>query len=144
MRSGTRRYIRCEHCLAGFSFLGICMVSVKQEGETVIFNVEGWHKLWSFRNELRIPRVHILGARHDPEASKEWGIRALGTSVPGLLKAGTFYFDNTGDNKPTFLDVQHRENTVVIDLQDEKYNRLIIEVANPGAVVALFSPAETT
>jgi hypothetical protein len=114
------------------------MVHVQQQGDTVVFTVEGWHKLWSFRSEFRIPRAHVLGARHDPEAAKAWGIRAPGTHVPGLLKAGTFYFDNTGDNKPTFLDVQHRENTVVIDLADEEYNRLIIEVADPAAVVALF------
>ena len=117
------------------------MVHVQEQGDLVVFTVEGWHKLWALRSELRIPRAHILGARQDPEASKAWGIRALGTAVPGLLKAGTFYFDNTGDNKPTFLDVQHRENTVVIDLADEEYNRLIIEVADPVAVVALFSPA---
>lgn len=119
------------------------MVSIKQEGDTVIFNVEGWHKLWALRSELRILRAHILGARRDPEAAKAWGIRAPGTHIPGLLKAGTFYLDNAGDHKPTFLDVQHRENTVVIDLADEAYNRLIIEVADPDAVVALFNLAAT-
>ena len=117
------------------------MVHVQEQGDLVVFTVEGWHKLWALRSELRIPRAHILGARQDPEASKAWGIRAPGTHVPGLIKAGTFYFDNTGDNKPTFLDVQHRENTVVIDLADEEYNRLIIEVADPAAVVALFGSA---
>ncbi|MFD1872334.1 hypothetical protein [Hymenobacter bucti] len=120
------------------------MVTVQEQGDTVVFTVEGWHKLWAMRSELRIPRTHILGARRDPEASKAWGIRAPGTHIPGLLKAGTFYFDNTGDNKPTFLDVQHRENTVVIDLADEEYNRLIIEVADPDEVVALFGPAAAT
>jgi hypothetical protein len=119
------------------------MVAIQQQGDTVFFTIQGWHKLWALRSELRIPRAHILGARRDPEASKAWGIRAPGTSVPGLLKAGTFYFDNTGDNKPTFLDVQRRENTVVVDLVDEEYNRLIIEVADPAAVVALLSSAAT-
>ena len=116
------------------------MVHVQQQGDIVVFTVKGWHKLWALRSELRIPRAHILGARRDPEASQAWGIRAPGTSIPGLLKAGTFYFDNTGDNKPTFLDVQHRENTVVVELADEAYNRLIIEVTDPDAVVALFGP----
>jgi hypothetical protein len=120
------------------------MVHFQEQGDTVVFTVEGWHKLWALRSELRIPRAHIVGARRDPEASKAWGIRAPGTHIPGLLKAGTFYFDNTGDNQPTFVDVQHRENTVVIDLLDEEYNRLIIEVADPDAVVALFSPASAT
>jgi hypothetical protein len=120
------------------------MVHVQEQEDMVVFTVEGWHKLWSFRSEFRIPRAHILGAQHDPEAAKAWGIRAPGTHIPGLLKAGTFYFDTTGDNKPTFLDVQHREDTVVIDLQNEEYNRLIIEVADPAAVVALLSPKPVT
>ncbi|GAB3634558.1 hypothetical protein GCM10027422_01480 [Hymenobacter arcticus] len=115
------------------------MVIVHSEADTVLFTVEGWHKLWAFRSELRIPSAHIKSARHDPEAARAWGFRAPGTHVPGLLKAGTFYLCNTADNKPTFMDVQHRENAIVVDLADEKYNQLIIEVADPAAVVTLLN-----
>jgi hypothetical protein len=112
------------------------MVTVHQEEDTVIFTVEGWHKLWAFRSELRIPCAHIKSARHDPEAARARGLRAPGTHVPGLLKAGTFYLDGLFDHKPSFFDVQHQQNTVVVELADEHYARLIIEVENPAAVVA--------
>ena len=113
------------------------MVAVQLEGDTVIFTVEGWHKLWAFRSELRIPRSHINSARLDPAAAATWaGLRAGGTYVPGLITAGTFYLDGLFDHKPTFFDVQHKENTVVIELSDENYARLIIEVEDPVAVVA--------
>ncbi|GAA4505353.1 hypothetical protein GCM10023172_33070 [Hymenobacter ginsengisoli] len=112
------------------------MVVVHSEGDTVVFTVEGWHKLWAFRSELRIPRANIKSARHDPEAAHTWGFRAPGTHIPGLLKAGTFYLVGSVDNKPAFLDVQHQENTVVVELTDEHFARLIIEVENPDAVVA--------
>jgi hypothetical protein len=116
------------------------MVAVQQEGDTVIFTVEGWHKLWAFRSELRIPCAHIKSARPDPEAAAHWaGLRAGGTYIPGLLTAGTFYLDGLFDHKPTFFDVQHQENTVTVELADEHYARLIIEVADPAAVVALLN-----
>ena len=115
------------------------MVAVHQEGDTVFFTIEGWHKLWSFRSELRIPRANIKSARHDPEAARIWGFRAPGTHIPGVLKAGTFYLVDSLDNKPAFLDVQHRENAIVVELADEQYARLIIEVADPVQTVALLN-----
>jgi len=84
-------------------------------------------------------RAHIKSARHDPEAARAWGFRAPGTHLPGLLKAGTFYLFGTTGNKPAFMDVQHRENAIVVELADEHYNQLIIEVADPAAVVALLN-----
>jgi hypothetical protein len=116
------------------------MVTVQVEEEAVLFTVEGWHKLWAFRSELRIPRTHIKSARPDPDAAAKWaGLRAGGTYVPGLITAGTFYLDGLFDHKPTFFDVQHKERTVVVELSDESYARLIIEVADPAAVVALLN-----
>jgi hypothetical protein len=103
------------------------MVAVHQEGNTVFFTIEGWHKLWSFRSELRIPRANITSARHDPEAARTWGFRAPGTHIPGLLKAGTFYL------------VDSLENAIVVELADEQFARLIIEVADPAATVALLN-----
>jgi len=35
------------------------------------------------------------------------------------------------------LDVHNPENTVVIELKDERYSELIVEVANPKAAVEL-------
>ena len=71
---------------------------------------------------------------------RAWGLRAPSTTVPGFLRAGTFYLFDTADNKPTFMDVQRRQNTLVVDLTDERFNQLIIEVADPAAVLALLPP----
>lgn len=112
------------------------IVTVQQEADTVVFTVEGWHKLWAFRSELRIPRAHIKSARHDPTAARAWGLRAPGTHVPGLSKAGTFYLGGFFDHKPTFFDVRYPQRTIVVELADERYARLVIEVADPARVVA--------
>ncbi len=112
------------------------MVSVTQQGDDILFTVQGMHKVWAFKSSLTIPRAHIAGVRQDAAAARDLhGFRALGTSVPWVIKAGTFYF-NYG-LKPTFVDVMHPEQTIVIDLHDEDYQQLIIEVEDPAAVLAL-------
>ena len=105
--------------------------------------MQGLHKLRAFKSELLIPRSHILGVRQDADAARHLsGIRALGTSFPGLIQAGTFYLDGLGGgHKPSFLDVSNKANTVVVTLQDETYQQLIIEVADPATVVALLGAA---
>jgi hypothetical protein len=54
-----------------------------------------------------------------------------GTNVPGVITAGTFH----QDGKRIFWDVHRPENTVVIELKDERYNELIVEVADPEGAV---------
>lgn len=119
------------------------MVKIEQQGDVVIFTVEGWHKLWALRSELRIPQANIKGARRDAQASHALGLRMPGTSVPGFLKAGTFYLDGFFDGKPSFIDVRHEEKTIVVDLADEQFTRLIIEVEDPDAAVALLTRLAT-
>jgi hypothetical protein len=112
------------------------MVDVRIEGNTVVFDVRGFHQLWAFKGRLDVPREQVTGARHDPEAVKGWkGWRAPGTSVPGVITAGTFHLD--GDR--IFWDVSDGEKAVVVDLRDHDYRQLIIEVQNPAAVVAMLT-----
>jgi hypothetical protein len=60
-----------------------------------------------------------------------------GTQIPGILTAGTFY----QQGKCVFWDVHHPDDTVVIDLRDERYSQLIVEVADPAAAVSLVRSA---
>jgi hypothetical protein len=109
------------------------MVEVTVQGDRVRFVVQGWDKLWALKSELEIPLAHITSARIDPEPARGWwhGIRLPGTSIPGLLTAGTFYQKDGA----VFYDVHDPEQTIVLELEHEHYRRLVIEVASPGAVV---------
>ena len=121
------------------------MVSVTQQGDDILFTVQGLHKVWAFKSSLTIPRAHIAGARQDAAAARDLhGFRALGTSVPWLIKAGTFYLHGEDGLQPTFIDVMHPEQAVVVDLHDEDYKQLIIEVEDPAAVLALLHAADPT
>jgi len=118
------------------------MVNVVVQGDRVRFEVEGWDQLWALKSQLEIPLAHIRGVRADPEPARGWwhGIRLPGTQIPGLLTAGSFY--QSGGF--VFYDVHDPEQTVVIELDHEHYQRLVIEVVNPADVVATLRAAIAT
>jgi hypothetical protein len=60
-----------------------------------------------------------------------------GTNVPRVIRAGTFY----QEGKRVFWDVHHPERTIVIDLHDERYNALVVEVDDPETAVKLIQNA---
>jgi hypothetical protein len=115
------------------------MVSVTIVGDRLHLDVQAWDQLWALRSHLDIPLAHIDSVRADPEPARGWwhGIRVGGTQVPGLLTAGTFY-EHGGF---VFYDVHHPDNTVVLELNHERYQRLIIEVEDPETAVALITKA---
>jgi hypothetical protein len=80
-----------------------------------------------------------VAVRADPEVARGWyhGTRMPGANVPGVITAGTFY----QDGKRVFWDVHHPEKTIVIDLHDERYNELVVEVDDPEAAVKLIQTA---
>lgn len=121
---------------------GFAMVNVVVQGDRVRFQVEGWDKLWALKSQLEIPVAHIRSARWDPEPARRalyyWhGARLPGTQIRGVLSAGSFY-EHEGI---VFYDMHNPENTVLIELDHEHYERLVIEVANPLEVVRMLSAA---
>jgi hypothetical protein len=111
------------------------MVDLSVSGGNLVLHVRGADKLWALKSSLEIPLAHIVEIRADPSIAHGWwhGLRMPGTNIPGVLTAGTFY----QHGKRVFWDVHNPDNTVVIELKDERYNELIIEVADPQAAVEL-------
>lgn len=109
------------------------MVTITHEADRLILEIEGWDKLWAFKSCLEIPFANVTGVRADREVAHGlWkGIRAPGTHLPGVIIAGTYY----QNGQRIFWDVKDPEKTIVIDLADERYNQLIVEVADPAAAV---------
>ena len=115
------------------------MVDLSVAEGKLTLHVRGADKLWAFKSSLEIPLAHIAGVRADPEIARGWyhGIRMPGTNVPGVITAGIFY----QDGKRVFWDVHHPEKTIVIDLHDERFSELVVEVAEPEAAVKLIQNA---
>ncbi len=110
------------------------MVEVSIHGNRIRFEVQGWDRLWSFRNQLEIPVAHVSNVRVDPAPARGWwhGLRLPGTQIPGVLSAGTFYQHDGA----VFYDVHDPERTIVLEVEHEHYRRLVVEVADPAATVA--------
>lgn len=114
------------------------MAQVHINNDSLIVELQGLHKLWTLKSRLQIPLSHVRGATADPGAiSEPKGLRAPGTHVPGLLTAGTFHLDG----ERIFWDVHDPAKTIVIELADDDYRRLVIEVPDPRATVALIERA---
>jgi hypothetical protein len=109
--------------------IGETMVEIKIEGDRAAFEIEGWDKLWSLRSRLEIPLDHIKGAHVDSQPAMGWlqGLKVAGAGLPNVFRAGTFYQDGGF----VFWDVHHPENTIVVELDHERFQKLVIEVADP-------------
>jgi hypothetical protein len=115
------------------------MVDLSITEGKLILHVRGADKLWALKSSLEIPLQHIGDVRADPSVAKGWyhGIRLPGTNIPGVITAGTFY----QHGRRVFWDIHHPENTIVVELRDERYDEMIIEVADPQAAVELIKGA---
>jgi hypothetical protein len=115
------------------------MVDLSISGDRLVLDVRGADKLWALKSSLEIPLAHVTQIRADPAIAHGWwhGLRMPGTNLPGVITAGTFY----QDGKRIFWDVHRPENTIVIELKDERYNELIVEVADPQGAVKIVKSA---
>src|SRR5438445_10078919 len=115
------------------------MTEVSLLEKKLLVEMQGWDKRWAFKSRLEIPIEHIKAVRADPAIARgpRKGIRTLGTYLPGVITAGSFRQE--GDR--IFWNVHHPENVIVIELHDERYAKLVIEVAEPAVAVATISHA---
>ncbi len=115
------------------------MVEISVVEDRLLLRVMGADQLWALKSSLEIPLQHVAGIRADPSVAHGWwhGLKLLGSNVPGVITAGTFY----QDGKKVFWDVHHPDDTVVIELHDERYSELIVEVADPNQTVGMVRAA---
>ena len=105
------------------------MTKVSVTDGKLVIEIQGWDKLWSLTSTLEIPLEHVMDVR--PADDHVGGIRALGTHVPGVITAGTFVQEGSW----VFWNVHNPANAIAIDLRDERYAKLIIEVADPAETI---------
>ncbi len=118
---------------------GFFVVNISVADGKLVLHVQGLDTLWALKSTLEIPLAHVEGVRADAGIAHGWshGVRMPGTNIPGVITAGTFY----QDGKRVFWDVHDAAKTIVIDLRDETYQQLIVEVADPEAAVQLVTDA---
>jgi hypothetical protein len=101
----------------------------------------GWDKLWAFKSRLNILVGNVTAVRRMDKPPKfGWrGFRCPGTSLPGVIVAGSYYSLN--EKTWAFWDVHNMKQVVEIDLQNERYARLVLEVEDPDATIQMIQQA---
>lgn len=114
------------------------MAEVEINDDTLTVNVTGWDRVWALKSRLEIPLEHVRGARVDPEARMSWkALKVGGTALPGVIAAGRFY----EHGEWMFWDVRDPNQAITIELADERYKRLVIQVDDPEATVLRIADA---
>ncbi|WP_052128657.1 hypothetical protein [Neosynechococcus sphagnicola] len=99
-------------------------MQLRLDSDRLCIQLEWFEQLWAFNlnNTFTIPLTHILQVSTASPQSN-WGeIRAPGTFVPGVIKAGTYY---TREG-PEFWYVTRDQDYLTLELQEEFFKRIIL------------------
>jgi hypothetical protein len=107
------------------------MVSIVVDSDEVTVKVLGLHKVWALKGTIRLKRENILAAHVAPADLKPPWLRCPGTCVPWVICAGTYY----GKGRKEFWDRTRKGTAIQIDLKNESYTRLVVDVEHPEEIV---------
>jgi hypothetical protein len=96
------------------------------ESDNLIIDLEWYEQFWAvtLNRQIQIPLSHIERVS-TTEPSSNWSdLRAPGSFLPGIIKAGTYY---TNQGKEFWYAVTDK-NYLTLELHDEPYRRLIITI----------------
>jgi hypothetical protein len=143
-----------EEALIGFSperplivFLGLVLIAlslrlagpmraaqIELAGDRLVVRFPGSSALLAFKRPLAIPLAHVRRvdrATRGPEEQWE-GFLGLGTWLPGVVGAPRFRHASGR----VFQNVSDPANAIVVQLEQEHYSRLVIDVADPDGTIA--------
>jgi hypothetical protein len=115
------------------------MAQIEVSDGSLVVNVTGVDKVLALKSRLEVPLEHVSGVEVRPAAARNWwhGFRLPGTHLPGVVTAGSFY----AAGEWVFWDVHDPDRTIAIQLRDEHYTRLVIQVDDPEAAAATIKAA---
>ena len=112
------------------------MVNITKTPQLIIIDLIGLHKIWAFKRQLRIPVNDIVSVyQNESELNQFKGFR-FGTHIPFIITAGTYRkFDGTKN----FWDVVNKKNTIIVELKNNEYSKMYLEVKNVNETINLLS-----
>jgi len=109
------------------------MARVELEADRVSMHLSLLDEVLALHGSLHIPYRHIQAAHADP-VPETWfrGFR-IGTNIPGVKVAGSFY---NGEGV-MFYDFHNPARCLTLELADEHYRRVVVEVDRDQDAAAL-------
>jgi hypothetical protein len=102
------------------------MVTIQQTEDNYIFKLSGFHQIWALKSSVTVPKNNIVRAYQDREELKKFPGFRLGTHIPFVITAGTYFLGG----KRNFWDVMVEKNAIIVELQNHIYHKLYIQVKN--------------
>lgn len=117
-------------CATSFAGPNLAAVGVTPDDRLLVRPV-GLVRLWALSNGIDVPVTAISDVGVELRRGMVKGFRAPGTYLPGVMTAGTFRSRGEKD-----LWMAGRADTVlVIELHDQRYRHVIVQVEDPEAAV---------
>jgi hypothetical protein len=108
------------------------MAEVVVDPRSVTVVLSAAEKLESIHGDLSLPRSAVRAARAVEDGMAEiHGLRAPGTGVPGLIRAGTF----RDKGVRTFAVCHRHRPAVVLELDGELFDRVVVTVDDPQSIL---------
>jgi hypothetical protein len=112
------------------------VVTIELDHDRVMIKPKGWSQIWAFKRALSVHPAHIRSVGRATPVLRPRGMRLPGTYLPGVIVAGT-YRSRAGRE---FWDTRLNGKAIVIDLTGGPYTRLVVDVADPDAVLRQLQP----
>jgi hypothetical protein len=108
-----------------------------RDGNLVV-RLRGWDMVFALTDGMTIPLTSLQGIAVAPRRNvPQTGLRLPGTSLPGVLRAGSYGRRPRRD----FWLVRRAPEVLVVELQPgEPYRRLVLEVPDPRALCLRLRP----
>lgn len=111
------------------------MVAIEIQEHNYVFHIKGMHKIWALRSKITVPKNDVIKAYQDPEELHEFCGFRVGTYVPFVIIAGTYFLKG----KKNFWDMTREKNTIIVALKNQYYHKLYIEVENPENALSILN-----
>ncbi len=108
------------------------------EGSDVVFRLEGVDMVLAIKRELRIPISHIKSVSTE---KADWNmfnaLKVAGARLPGVVEDGRFL------SKEGFLfyDMHNPDKCVTVELEGDRYKKVIFEVEDKEATAVMIRGA---
>ena len=101
------------------------MIGIILDNERVIISITGWDRVFCLKGRVSFAKSNIIRAYpYEKSITPPW-LKNPGTAIPGVIIAGTY--QNLKERKE-FWCTHFNGNTIVIDLEGEKYNRVVLDL----------------
>lgn len=96
---------------------------IKIEGGKLVVEFKGIEEIATLKKKLEFNLKNVVSVSTEPHHWIE-GLRIAGVGLPGVIKEGSYIVSG----KKVFFAMKHPENCVTIELKNEDYDAIVIEV----------------